>query len=107
MARMDMGVDESRGHQLVACVDLLIDLSLKAFADEQHGIAVVDQFSVAPERVMAAVMTDQPAAGDARAHGKSSPISVHPHSDNLGRRMQPPVPFNNDVRARGMRRLSA
>jgi hypothetical protein len=45
-------------------------------------------------------MRDQPAAGDVRAHGKSSPISVHPHSDNLRRRMQPPVPFNNDVRAR-------
>jgi len=72
---MDMGVDESRRHQLVVRIDLPVDRAGKALTDEQHGVAFVDQLRIAPERVMASGMADQPAAADARAHGNSSPIA--------------------------------
>jgi hypothetical protein len=65
---MHMGVDESRCDQLVACVDLVVDLALEALADEQHAVAFVDQLGIAPQRMMPAGMRDQPAAGDACAH---------------------------------------
>ncbi len=68
VAGMHMGVDESRRDQLVACVDLVVDPALEALADEQHGVAFIDQLGVAPERMMPVGMRDQPAAGDARAH---------------------------------------
>jgi hypothetical protein len=52
-------------------------------------------------------MRDQPAAGDARAHGKSSPIPVHPHSDNLRCLMQPPCAIQQSCESPRVRRLSA
>src|SRR5262249_52547168 len=100
VAGMNMGIDESRCDQLVAGVDLAIDLALEALAYEQHAIAFTDELGVPPQSMMPVGMRTQPAAGDARAHGRSSPIPVHPHSDNLRRRMQPPGPSNEDVRAR-------
>ena len=71
VAGMHVGVDEARRDQLVAGVDLVVDCALEVLADEQNGIAVIDQLGIAPEGMMPAGMRDQPAAGDARAHGSS------------------------------------
>src|SRR5262249_6471301 len=72
---MNVGVDESRRNQLVARIDLALDRAGEALADEQHGVVLIDQLGIAPERVMGPSMADQPAAVDARAHENSSPIA--------------------------------
>ena len=76
MAGMHMGVDESRRDQLVAGVDLAVDGALEALADEQHGVAFVDQLGIAPERMMSVGMpTSQPQV--MRVRMKSLPVPGH------------------------------
>ena len=70
-----MGVDESRRDQLVAGIDLAIDGTLEAIADEQHGIA--------PQRVMPGGMRDQPATGDSGAHEIPFRCQTIPYTDNF------------------------
>src|SRR5262245_36147614 len=92
MAGMHMGVDESRRDQLVARVDLVIDGALEALADEQHGVAFVDQFGMAPKRMPPLGVADQPAASDTRAHENSLSIPDHPYTDKLrGRAIPAPI----------------
>jgi len=78
VAGMDVRVDETRRDQLVARIDLALDRSVEALAHEQHGAAFIDQLGIAPERMAAARMADQPAALDARAHGSFLAVAMHP-----------------------------
>ena len=80
---MHMGVDESRRDQLVAGVDLAVDRALEALADEQHGVAFVDQLGIAPQRMMPVGMRDQPATGDTGAHEIPFECQTIPYTDNF------------------------
>src|SRR5258708_29447008 len=75
VARMHMGVDESRRDQLVACVDLAVDQALEVFTDEQYGVAFIDQLGIVPKGMMPVCMCNQPAAGNAGTHGNDPPYS--------------------------------
>src|ERR1700754_2866222 len=73
VAGMHVGVDEARCHELAARVDLLVDRTVEALADEQNRIAFVTQLGVAPEGVVAVGMTNEPAAFDPGAHQSFTP----------------------------------
>ena len=99
VARMHMGVDESRRHQLVAGVDLVVDGAFEAFADEKHGIAFIDQLGVTPKGMLPACICNQPAAGDAGTHG--IPPRARSTKRRHGRRawkQAAPRPGNPDTR---------
>ena len=78
-----MGVDESGRDQLVAGVDLAVDRTLEPLADEQHGVAFVDQFGIAPEGMMPVGMRDQPATGNAGAHEIPFQCRAIPYTGNF------------------------
>ena len=84
-----MGVDESGRDQLVAGVDLAIDSALEALADEQHGVAFIDQLGIAQQRVIPGGMRDQPATGDSGAHEFPFRCQTIPYTDNFRCGKQP------------------
>ncbi len=86
MAGMHVGIDEARRDELVARVDLAIDRALEALADEQHGVALVHELGIAPQRVVSVGMSDQPAAGDAGAHEFDLSVGMNPATSRASRR---------------------
>jgi len=68
MSAVHVTIDEARGHELSARVDLSVDATLEGRTHVEHAIALDHDHAIAPERVAAALEADDPAARDPRAH---------------------------------------
>jgi len=65
---MHVGVDEAWADELGAGVDLALDGTREALADEDDAVVPEDELGVAPQHVPAVLVPDQPAAGHSRPH---------------------------------------